>query len=440
MGDLGTAWYIFLIMLGISLVLCLLYLFLLRCFAKPLLYISFVLIFALLLGGGFYVYYLGDRYESGDHTRSVMRGMGILLWILTGIYTIILLCCCSRIRLGIAIMQAASDFVRNTPSIFAVPFIFFLINAVWLVFWIFSAIWVFSVGDPVKRDGLPLADIEWNSTTRYVWIYHLFGLFWVSAFIIGCAQFIIAATTCVWYFSQGGSADDKAKASLSTGFKWIFRYHMGSIAFGALIIAIMQMIKLAFEYLRKKYEKMLPNNPCTKCLICCLRCFIWCLDCCVKFITKNAYIQIALTNKNFCSAAWLTFCLIVRNAARFSIITSIGAILIFVGKALIIIFSGWIAYLIMMNSDLKDKIYSPVFPIIVVCIIAYILASIFLSVYSFAANAILHCYLVDEEVGGNRQPASLQEFIDRNENYNKGKKGGAGGSGNAAQGPKDDAK
>lgn len=115
MGDLATAWYIFLIMGGISLVLCLIYLILLRCMAKPLLYISFCLIFALLLGGGFYVYYLGDRYEEKDHTRSVMRGMGILLWILTGIYSIILLCCCTRIRLGVAIMEAASDFVRNTP-------------------------------------------------------------------------------------------------------------------------------------------------------------------------------------------------------------------------------------------------------------------------------------------------------------------------------------
>ena len=114
-GDLASAWYIYLIMLGISLVLCLLYLILLRCFAKPLLYISFVLIFVLLLGGGFYVYYLGNTYEESDHTRDVMHGMGILLWILTGIYFVILLCCCSRIRLGIAIMEAASDFVRNTP-------------------------------------------------------------------------------------------------------------------------------------------------------------------------------------------------------------------------------------------------------------------------------------------------------------------------------------
>jgi solute carrier family 44 (choline transporter-like protein), member 2/4/5 len=137
---------------------------------------------------------------------------------------------------------------------------------------------------------------------------------------------------------------------MAIAWRWIFRYHMGSIAFGALIIAIMQMIKIAFEYLRKKYESTVPANPVTKCIICCLRCFIWCLDYCVKFITKNAYIQIALTGRNFCSAAWLTFCLIVRNCARFSIIAGIGVILIFVGKALIMIASAWIAYLIIMNT------------------------------------------------------------------------------------------
>lgn len=124
---------------------------------------------------------------------------------------------------------------------------------IWIAFWIVSAVYVYSVGEVTG-----LGKISWNHTTRYVWIYHLVGLFWISAFINGCAQFIIAATACVWYFSQGGSSDDKAKASLSTGIRWIFRYHMGSIAFGALIIAIMQMIKLAFEYVRKKYEKAVP--------------------------------------------------------------------------------------------------------------------------------------------------------------------------------------
>jgi hypothetical protein len=354
MGDLQTAWWVFLAMLGITTVICLIYLFLLRCIAKPLLYVSFVLIFTLLVGGGFYVYYLNLDYADTDNTKDVMKGMGILLWILSGIYLIILCCCWSRIQLGAAIIEAASDFVRNCLSVMFIPLFFFFITAAWVVFWVISAVYVYTVGDVKKADNLPIADITWNTTTRYVWIYHLFGLFWVSAFVIGCAQFIIAAICALWYFSQGGDSDDKAKASVWTGIKWVFRYHLGSIAFGSFIIAVMQMIKLLFEYMRRKYEKLLPNNMCVKCIICCLRCFIWCLDYCVKQITKNAYIQIAITGNNFCKACWLTFWLIVRNVARFSMVTSIGFILMFVGKALIIILSGWISYIIMMNSSLKN--------------------------------------------------------------------------------------
>ena len=115
-------------------------------------------------------------------------------------------------------------------------------------------------------------------------------MFWISSFILGCAQFIIAAVCSLWYFSQGGSSDDKGKASLRMGIKWIFRYHLGSIAFGALIIAIMQMLKVLFEYMRRKFEKAAPSNCLTKCCFCMCRCFIWYLDSCVKFITKNAYI------------------------------------------------------------------------------------------------------------------------------------------------------
>lgn len=75
-----------------------------------------------------------------------MKGIGILLWILCGIYFLILVCCCNRIRLGIAIMEATSDFVKDTFSIFLVPLIFFFINAAWIVFWVVSAIYVYSVG------------------------------------------------------------------------------------------------------------------------------------------------------------------------------------------------------------------------------------------------------------------------------------------------------
>lgn len=117
-----------------------------------------------------------------------MRGMGILLWILSGIYLLILCCCWSRIKLGTSIMEAASDYVANTTSVLFVPITFFFICGAWVVFWVISAIYVYSVGDASQSKTNPiLADMKWNNTTRYVWIYHLFGAFWISAFLIGCA-------------------------------------------------------------------------------------------------------------------------------------------------------------------------------------------------------------------------------------------------------------
>lgn len=186
MVDIGVCWWVELATLGIAAFLSSIYLFLLRCIAKPLLYVSFILIFILAVGGGFYVFEYSSHYTSTD-TVDAMKGMGILLWILAGLYLIILMCCCSRIQLAVAIMEAASDFVSATWSVFLVPFTFFFIIAAWMVFWIVSAVYVYSCGTPVRSTEYALANIEWNETTRYVWIYHIFGFFWITAFIIGCA-------------------------------------------------------------------------------------------------------------------------------------------------------------------------------------------------------------------------------------------------------------
>ena len=132
---------------GISSALGFIYLVMLRWFAKPLIYLSMISIVGLLIGGGFYVYFLGNTYNVGDNTRQAMHGMGILLWILAGLYLLILMCCWSRIRLGAAVIEAASDFVAHKPSVFFVPVIFFFIVGVWIVFWVVSAVFVYSVGD-----------------------------------------------------------------------------------------------------------------------------------------------------------------------------------------------------------------------------------------------------------------------------------------------------
>lgn len=100
----------------------------------------------------------------------------------------------------------------------------------------------------------------------------------------------------------------------------------------------------------------------------------------------------------------------------------------FVGKALIMVSSGFIAYVILMNASIKEQIYSPIVPVVIVVILSYIVGSIFLSVFSFSATAILHAFLLNEEIGGSiHPPQSLEEFIRNNDKQydkEKYKKGG----------------
>jgi choline transporter-like protein 2/4/5 len=293
-----------------------------------------------------------------------MKILAIVIFVIGGLYIILMLCCCNRIRLALSIVKAAAAFMRDTPRVFLLPIVFFFIILIFYLWWTITAIWLWSIGDIQKRTGMPIGEVQWETSTRNIIWFFLFGLLWMTAFIIGCAQFILAVGASTWYFSHSG--DTGGKGELMTGARWVFRYHLGSIAFGALIIAIVQMIRIIFEYFRKKVLGNASTNPMVKCMIWCTRYCLDCLERCVKFITKNAYIQLALISKSFCYSAWRAFLIILQNAGRFSVTSTIGAIFNFLGKAIIVICSSLIGYsIIMYSSSFKDDLNSPIIPTIV---------------------------------------------------------------------------
>jgi len=333
----------------------------------------------------------------------------------------------SRIKLAIAIFKVTSDFIGDVKSVFMVPILVSVFVIAWMAVWLVTAAYIFSVGDIRPRtDFTFLTTVTWTKETRYIFIYNLFGLLWINSWIIGMSQFIIAAAAAQWYFSH--AADTKGKGSICKGFKWGMVYHCGSIAFGAFLIALVQMIRIIFEYYAKKMEKASPNNCLVKACLCLTRCCLWCLEKCVKFISKNAYIQIALTNKNFCRSAFNAMALILKNAARFGAVSTVGCIFMFVGKLTIMSCSGLICYLLVTQWEEPAKaISSPIIPVVIACIIGHIIGAIFLSVYSFASDTMFQCFLLDEEMADSgkgrppaNRPARMNAFVQEAEK-NKGK-------------------
>ena len=164
-----------------------------------------------------------------------------------------------------------------------------LILSVWILFWLFAAVYIFSIGTPAPRQDFPyITEIKWSKSTRRVFVYHIFALFWINSFIIGCAQFAIGAATCFWYFEA--KTETKGKGTVGRGVKLLLRYHMGSVAFGSLTIGFCQLIRWVFEYYRRKMSMMNRQNKVAKVLFATTGWLLWLLEHCVKYFSKNAYI------------------------------------------------------------------------------------------------------------------------------------------------------
>jgi hypothetical protein len=111
-----------------------------------------------------------------------------------------------------------------------------------------------------------------------------------------------------WYFSRDKSTI--GNSTVLTSITTSMFYHSGTAAFGALIIAIIQMIRAFIAYLQRKADEM--NSSIAKCVLCCFQCCFFCLEKCMKFLNKNAYIQTAIFGSSFCTSAKEAFFLILR--------------------------------------------------------------------------------------------------------------------------------
>ena len=157
-----------------------------------------------------------------------------------------------------------------------------------------------------------------------------------------------------------------------------------------------------------------PENPVYKAMVCVTRCCLWCLEKYVKFIAENAYIQVAIKCESFCPAAWNAFCLMVRNVGRFSVKSAVDLMLMILGKGLIVAASAFITYAVMKGW--KPEVNNPFMAVMVVALFAYTAANLFIDVFSFAAQTILHAYIIAVEDGKEKfMPEGLKQFAEDHE-------------------------
>jgi hypothetical protein len=114
-------------------------------------------------------------------------------------------------------------------------------------------------------------------------------------------------------------------------------YHLGTAAFGSLIIAVIKTIRSVLAYIQKHAKAS--KNKVVEYLMCVLQCCMWCLEKCAKFLNKNAYIQTSIYGFSFCKSSRRAFFLILRNILRISVVNAVADFVLILGKVSDIEFS-----------------------------------------------------------------------------------------------------
>ncbi|KAH8382735.1 hypothetical protein KR009_004993 [Drosophila setifemur] len=224
-------------------------------------------------------------------------------------------------------------------------------------------------------------------------VYNVFGFLWLSFFISAFSDMVLAATFARWYWTF--KKRDVPFFTLTRAFCQTAFYHLGTVAFGSLILAICRLIRLVLEYIDAKLKKY--DNSVTRGILCCMRCFFYLLETFLKFLNRNAYIMCAIHGKDFCGSAKDAFNLIMRNFLRVVTLDKVTDFLFFLSKLLLTAGAGVATYYFLANNPAVIQLHYNAVPTTVVVIAAFLITSVFFGVYSTAVDTLFLCFLEDCE-------------------------------------------
>uniref|UniRef100_A0A8C5JEU4 Choline transporter-like protein n=1 Tax=Junco hyemalis TaxID=40217 RepID=A0A8C5JEU4_JUNHY len=405
--DYAISWYWILIGLFIAMMLSLLFLVLLRFTAGVL----------------FWIFIFGVIGIIGYGRCNFLASETIFsyLIILCGVEVIIILMLIflrNRIRIAIALLKEGSRAIGYIMSTLFYPIVTFLLIAICISYWAVTAVFLATSGEPVYKV------MTFNTTNvtklcpgaqctfafyggeslyhKYIFIFQLANAFvflWLVNFAIALGQCTLAGAFASYYWAYRKPADIPLWPLFSS-FGRAIRYHTGSLAFGALILAIVQLIRVILEYLDHKLKGT--QNSFTRFLLCCLKCCFWCLEKFLKFINRNAYIMIAIYGKNFCTSAKEAFFLLMRNVVRVAVLDKVTDFLLFLGKILV---AGGVGVLAFFFFTQRIPVFAqevPMLnyywvPLLTVIIGSYLVAHGFFSVYAMCVDTLFLCFCEDLE-------------------------------------------
>ncbi|XP_076871435.1 choline transporter-like protein 2 isoform X2 [Brachyhypopomus gauderio] len=357
----------------------------------------------------------------------------IILSIVEVVVIIILIFLRKRIMISIALLKEASRAIGHMMSSLFYPLLTFALLCLVIAYWAVTAVFLSTSSEPVYKV-FNTSECEYSTDTCdpktfntsnvsaqcpdaeclfafyggetyyhkyliFLQFYNLFLFFWCANFVTALGQVTLAGAFASYYWAFN-KPDDIPARPICSSLGRALRYHTGSLAFGSLILSIVQVIRVILEYL--EYHLKGAENRFAKFLLRCMGCCFWCLEKCIKFLNRNAYIMIAIYGKNFCTSAHEAFFLLMRNIVRVLVLDSVTDFLLFLGKLLIVGILGICSFFFFTRGikpmeDAAPSLNYYWVPILTVVLGSYLIAHGFFSVYAMCVDTLFLCFCEDLE-------------------------------------------
>lgn len=332
----------------------------------------------------------------------------ILATIVTVVISLIILVMRNRIQLVVQLFEEAGKAVAAMPILLFQPILTFISLAIVVALWFIFSLLIESSGK-LSEYRLNLFFYEKDSWMKFTRWYNFLAMLWMVQFVIGCQHMIIAGAVSIWYFKRNKASLDTPVIESAGN---LIRFHLGSVALGSFLIATVQF----FRILMKLLEKCLRNREgkIVNCLLKCCHCCLYCFEKILKYLTRNAYIEVAIFGHPFCKAGQQAYKLLTSNILRVAAINSVGDFVLFLGKVVVVIATVLIGIKILQDKDGLQHMWVPV---TLSGLFAYFVSHCFMTVYEMVIDTIFLCFCEDcEKNDGENRPyymsRGLMEFVE----------------------------
>jgi len=388
------------------------YLYLLDKFAAPLVYSClFVASILPLVAGACCIHSarvpdVGHILTTGHSTWDMIIGICCVVF---GSLVLLISCCCRHsIELAIGCVEAACDCMFDMPSLLLEPLFNVIAKSVLIIFAGYGLAWLISCGEVKRHDITQYVPGGISRTFKYdqnelgYIAFYIFMTIWVLEIMSAMAQFVLAYSTQLWFFKEYEGGKKRVPAfPLCRAYFLGLHYHLGTLAFGALLVTILRVLRIIVGFIAKQAKS--EGNHALTCLASCCSCCLSCFDRFLRFVNKNAYMCVAIDSSPFCVAAQRAFRIIASEITAISTLNGACWVFQLAGVASITGSGVYLTWLLTQTASIFTDPTSPAYieDCVIVSsvagVICFIIAHSFMSVFDTVADTILFCWAFDRQ-------------------------------------------